>query len=204
MAEPDITFRTLSGRAIEPWLGVLARLRIEVFRDFPYLYDGSLDYEENYLRAYVESPDSLAVLACDGDMPVGVTTALPLADETEEFRRPFTAAGYDVERIFYCAESVLLKRYRGRGIYPRFFATREDHARALGRFDWSAFCAVQRPDDHPLRPEDYAPLDPAWIRYGYTRHPELATSFAWKDLGESASSAKPMVFWLKPLRENPQ
>ncbi len=201
MTGGGLTFKTCSGRAIEPWLGALARLRIEVFRDFPYLYDGSLDYEENYLRAYVESPDSLAVLACDGDTPVGATTALPLADETEEFRRPFEAAGYDVGRVFYCAESVLLKSHRGRGVYARFFAAREDHARALGRFDWSAFCAVQRPDDHPLRPADYAPLDPVWARYGYVRHPELRTSFAWKDIGETRASAKPMVFWLKPLRE---
>ena len=32
----------LTGAAIEPALPDIARLRIAVFRDFPYLYDGSL------------------------------------------------------------------------------------------------------------------------------------------------------------------
>lgn len=204
MIRAGLTFKPLSGRAVEPHLDALARLRIEVFRDYPYLYDGTPAYEEKYLRAYVESPDSLVVLVCDGGAVVGATTGLPLASETEEFRRPFAAAGYDPGRIFYCGESVLLKRYRGRAVYPRLFAAREDHARALGRFDWSAFCCVQRLDDHPLRPADYAALDPVWTRYGYVRHPELTTRYAWKDIGEAQASEKPMVFWLKPLRENPQ
>ena len=31
----------------------------------------------------------------------------------------------------------------------------------------SAFCAVQRPSDHPERPPGYAPLDPFWRKRGY-------------------------------------
>ena len=36
-----------SGAALEHYVPELARLRIEVFRDFPYLYDGDYDYEKN-------------------------------------------------------------------------------------------------------------------------------------------------------------
>src|SRR5690606_23143734 len=68
-------------------LGEVARLRIEVFRDFPYLYDGDLGYEEEYLRTYVQSPRSVIVLARDGDRIVGASTAIPLADESEELQR---------------------------------------------------------------------------------------------------------------------
>ena len=35
------------GRAIAPHIGDLARLRTEVFRAFPYLYEGSPGYEES-------------------------------------------------------------------------------------------------------------------------------------------------------------
>ena len=36
--------RTLTGRALDAVLDDLARLRIKVFADFPYLYDGDFAY----------------------------------------------------------------------------------------------------------------------------------------------------------------
>ncbi len=177
----------------------LARLRIAVFRDFPYLYDGSLGYEERYLRTYLESPDAVIVVARDGDRIVGAATALPLADETEEVIRPFLAEGYDIGSIFYFGESVLLRPYRGQGIGVAFFSHREAHARALGRFDRTCFCAVDRPADHPRRPPDYVPLDAFWARRGYRRVPGLETTFSWKDLDEPHETPKRMLFWMKEL-----
>ncbi len=201
MTNHDITIRTLTGRdaQLHAYVDDLARLRISVFRDFPYLYAGSLDYERNYLRTYLDCPDSVIVLALAGDAVVGASTGLPLAAETAEFQQPFHAAGIDVETRFYGGESVLLPHYRGRGIYRAFFAGRENHAREFARFSHMTFCAVQRPADHPRRPPDYVPLDAIWARFGYTRRDDLVTHFQWPDLDQSESTAKPMVFWEKPL-----
>jgi GNAT superfamily N-acetyltransferase len=101
------------------------------------------------------------------------------------------------ERVFYLGESLLLPAYRGRGVGVRFFEERESHARFLGGFDWYAFCAVERPADHPCRPVGYVPLDAFWERRGYRRRPDLQTRFSWRDLNEAEESEKPMVFWLK-------
>lgn len=177
----------------------VARLRIQVFRAFPYLYDGDLAYEEKYLETYLRSPQAVIVLALDGDRAVGASTAIPMHAESDEFRRPFEQHGYDIARVFYCGESVLQPAYRGRGIGVRFFGEREAHARALGGFTWSCFCAVERPADHPRRPPDYVPLDRFWRRRGYTPHPELRTRFGWKDLDQPQETEKKMVFWLKQL-----
>ena len=199
----SLTIRRLTGSdpELRAFLPDLARLRIEVFRDFPYLYDGTVEYEEKYLETYTDCPESIVVLVLDGGKAVGATTGLPMDAETEEFRKPFLEAGHDPARIFYCAESVLLPAYRGRGVYPKFFAEREGHARALGRFDLCTFCCVQRPEDHPLRPTDYVPLDRIWSKFGYVKHPELTTTYDWKDVDTAEETAKPMVFWLKSLRE---
>ncbi|AOE87229.1 GNAT family N-acetyltransferase [Pseudomonas sp. TCU-HL1] len=191
--------RLLQGAAIAPHIDNLARLRLTVFRDFPYLYDGTLAYEARYLSTYAESPESLFVLALDGERVVGASTGLPMADETEAFQRPFREQGWDPERIFYFGESVLLGEYRGTGLGVRFFAEREDYARRLGRFDFCAFCAVERPVEHPRRPPGYQPLNDFWGRRGYHHHPELRTEFHWRDLDEDTESAKPMSFWLKEL-----
>lgn len=199
----EITIKRFTGHDpdLPAYLPDLARLRIQVFRDFPYLYDGTVEYEEKYLKTYTDCAESVIVLVLDGDKVVGATTGLPMDAETPEFQQPFVAQGYDPAKIFYCAESVLLSDYRGRGIYPKFFAEREGHARTLGRFDLVTFCCVQRPEDHPLRPADYAPLDRIWTQFGYVKHPELHTTYTWKDVDQAEETAKPMVFWLKSLRE---
>jgi hypothetical protein len=196
----EISIKHLSGPDIAPWIPDLARLRITVFRDFPYLYDGTTEYEEHYLQTYIKTPDSIAVLALDGDQVIGASTGLPMSDETEEFQKPFIERGYDPAKVFYCAESVLLKEYRGRGVYKHFFTGRETHARKLARFDWCCFCGVQRPLDHPLRPADYVPLDAIWTKFGYVKHPELSTSYDWKDVDQEQETDHAMVFWLKSLR----
>ncbi len=190
---------SLTGSDIHAHLDDVARLRIEVFREFPYLYEGSLAYESNYLKTYSEAPESLFVLVFDDDTVVGASTGVPMEQGEEAVQKPFRAHGYDPAQVFYLGESVLRDAYRGRGLGVRFFEEREGYARSLGRFTHAAFCAVERPADHPLRPAGYAPLDAFWNRRGYEKHPELRTHFRWRDVDETEESAKPMVFWLKPL-----
>jgi GNAT superfamily N-acetyltransferase len=192
-----LRFSRLTGPAIRSVFDELARLRITVFRDFPYLYEGSLDYEKAYLDTYASSGRSLLFAVYDGDRMVGATTALPLTDETEEVRRPFLEAGHALDRIFYFGESILLSQYRGYGLGHRFFDERETHARQYGQYDITCFCAVQRPADHPQRPVGYSPLDAFWTRRGYYREPALQSIFSWPDIGETESTPKTMTYWKK-------
>lgn len=190
---------TVQGKQIEPYLDALGALRITVFRDYPYLYDGSLDYERDYLKVYLEAERSLAVLALHGDAVVGATTCMPMADEGPEFQEAFVKAGHDISRICYLGESILLSQYRGRGLGRQFFKHRENHARSLG-LGLTTFCAVDRPRDHPLRPEGYRPLDDFWISLGYQKQPGMQATFHWKEVHEAAESAKTLTFWTKELK----
>lgn len=194
-----IRLERLTGRELRDRLPGLAGLRISVFRAFPYLYAGSAAYEERYLATYAAAEGSVVVGAFDGERLVGASTGLPLAHEPDGVKDPFTRHGYDVQRVFYFGESVLLPEYRGQGVGVRFFAEREAHARALGRFDDAAFCSVVRPADHPRRPEGYVPLDAFWRRRGYAPAQGLIGRIAWRDLDEEGESLKPMQFWTKRL-----
>ena len=188
-----------SGAAIKAVLPELAKLRIAVFREFPYLYEGNAAYEEQYLKTYADIADSVIVLVKDGERVVGASSGLPLIAEPPNVIEAFTAQGYEPRRIFYYGESVLLPEYRGWGLGHRFFMEREAHVRGLGRFEIACFCAVERPLDHPRRPLDYRPLDELWNRHGFIRHPELSATFSWRDVDEAVESPKPMRFWLKML-----
>ncbi|HEY2395953.1 MAG TPA: GNAT family N-acetyltransferase [Rudaea sp.] len=200
-ASYTFTFKRITGADIAAYVDDLARLRIEVFREFPYLYDGDEDYERKYLQTYVKSPRSLAVLVHDGAELIGASTGLPMKGETAEFQRPFLENGYDIGTVFYCGESVLRKDYRGRGIYKHLFQAREQHASELPGIALCTFCGVRRPSDHPLRPSDYAPLNAIWQRFGYSEQPQLETSYVWKDVDQAKPSAKTMRFWTKALQK---
>jgi len=195
----ELRFERLHGAELDQRLWDIARLRMTVFREWPYLYAGDTEYERRFLRIYVDSPRSFALAVLDGEEAVGVTTAMPLADEDPQIRQPFIDAGFDVDRIFYFAESVLLPAYRGRGLYRTFFREREDHARSFGAYDWATFCAVQRPTDHPMKPADYQPLDPIWRHFGFSPRPDLVAHFPWPDVGSGEETTKPLMFWLKGL-----
>lgn len=189
----------LTGDALAAALPDLARLRITVFRDWPYLYDGTLGYESCYIQRFAQSPGAVIVAAYDGDRIVGAATASPMVGHADEFAEPFRQRGYDIARIFYFGESVLLADYRGRGIGHAFFDQREAHARAQGGFTHTTFCGVVRPDDHPRKPADYVPLDAFWTKRGYRKMDGLVGAFSWRDIGEPEDTKKPMQFWMKAL-----
>jgi GNAT superfamily N-acetyltransferase len=195
----NLSIQRFSGAELGSYLDAVAQLRIAVFRDFPYLYDGTMDYERRYLQTYLQCPQAVVVVAFAGAEVVGCSTAIPMAFEEAGFQRPFLENGHDPARIFYCAESVLRPEYRGQGIGVRFFEEREAHAAELGGFDWYAFCSVVRPANHPLRPPGYEPLDRFWQKRGYRKHPELSANYSWKDIDQPHETAKALEFWLKSV-----
>lgn len=196
-----LEIKQLHGREIEPWLDPLGALRIRVFHEYPYLYEGTLEHEREYLQVYVNSPRSLVVLAIDAQQRVvGATTCLPMTDEGRDFQKPFEDAGIALDDILYFGESILLPEYRGRGIGKIFFDLREAHAQRLG-LHTTAFCAVDRPDKHPLRPLDYRPLDGFWQARGYAKNPQLQATFVWQEIGETCESPKTLTFWTRTCND---
>ncbi len=191
------TVRTFTGSAILPYIDELARLRIRIFRHYPYLYDGDMEYETRYLSNYLKSELTVMVLAFDGSRVVGASSGMPISLEAEEIQRPMIQAGIDPGTVFYFGESLLEEPYRGQGTGHRFFDERERHALEAGPFSVTTFMVVQRPDNHPRKPKGFIPLDTFWTKRGYTPRPHLVTEFAWKELDEATESAKPMMFWAK-------
>ena len=72
----SLRIERLTGTALETGLSALARLRMAVFREWPYLYDGDLSYEADYLATFVQGAGSIIVAAFDGDDMIGAAGAL--------------------------------------------------------------------------------------------------------------------------------
>lgn len=189
--------RPLSGPDLEAALPALARLRIEVFKAYPYLYHGSPAYEETYLRTFARARDAFIVVAEDKHgMIVGCATGSGMHDQHGEFSLPLQTAGYDLASTFYFGESVLLPEYRGQGLGHAFFDAREAHAIAHG-YKRACFCAVERPDDHPQRPVGYSPLEVFWRSRGYEKLPGIIAHFTWPEEAGGSEISHPMAYWLR-------
>ncbi|MBV9249067.1 MAG: GNAT family N-acetyltransferase [Acetobacteraceae bacterium] len=187
-----------------PLLPDVARLCTSVFRDWPHLYAGDGQYDSAHLQTLATSPQSILVMAHDGDRPVGASTGLPLTDATENVRAPFLARGWPLRPFFYFAESVLLQPYRGRGVWASFLAVREVHAQLVANCDFICACTIERSDDHPLfRSADPKPLHAPLRRHGYAPVPDLRCTMTWREVGQPADSDLSMLFWTKTLTGRP-
>ena len=197
--KPMFEVRTFSGTQIEVHLDAVASLRIAVFRDWPYLYCGDREYEKKYLATYAQSPDSLFVLAFDGEQVIGASTGIPLAHETVAFQQPFLEQRIGLGNVGYFGESVLLARYRGHGLGHRFFDERERYARSLGGFTMTAFCAVERDKNDARRGDGTRSNDLFWIKRGYRCQDDMICSLDWQEVGCDEVSTHSLRFWLRPL-----
>jgi GNAT superfamily N-acetyltransferase len=196
MSADALRFETLQGDALRAWLPRLAGLRIAVFRDWPYLYDGEAGYEERYLGAYAVSPGAAVIAAIAGDRAVGCATCQPMAEANDRVQAAFRTRGLDTAAFCYFGESVLLPEFRGQGAGVRFFAEREAHARALG-LRAAAFCAVVRNANDPRRPPGHVPLDAFWTKRGYARRADISVVFDWKEVGDDRETPHALGFWVK-------
>jgi GNAT superfamily N-acetyltransferase len=176
----------------------IASLRITVFRDWPYLYEGDIAYERAYLAASLDAPGAVVIGAFHGERLIGASTAAPLGSHHGEFAQPLQDRGLDPDDYFYFGESVVLPAFRGRGIGVRFFEEREKAA-LQQRFTTTLFASVIRPAAHPAHPAGYQPLDSFWMRRGYERMPGLTAHYSWRDVGDAEETPKPMEFWRRHL-----
>nr|WP_043149840.1 GNAT family N-acetyltransferase [Sphingobium sp. Ant17] len=179
-------------------LRMLAILRMTVFRNWPYLYDGSMAYEMEYLSAFLGDPAAVMIVARVSDIVIGLATASPLSGQPRSISEPLVEAGFDTASTFYFGESVLLPQFRGKGIGHSFFDHREAAARSAGASS-AAFCVVVREDEHPSRPSDPRDLRMFWRKRGYTPIEGATTTIDWKDRNAAASSPHPMQVWAKRL-----
>jgi GNAT superfamily N-acetyltransferase len=197
--EVTLRIEPVSGEALQRALPALARLRIEVFREWPYLYEGTLDYEANYIERFARLKNGVIVMASDGGEAVGAATAAPMEGQNSDVTAPFVERGYDLAKLFYFGESVLRREYRGRGIGHRFFDEREAAARATSGVEWATFSGVVRRPDDPRRDPGYRPLDEFWKKRGYAPVEGLVGHYSWTDIGDNEKTPKPMQFWMRKL-----
>lgn len=194
-----VIVKSFKGEDFNKYKEELANLRIQIFREYPYLYDGTIEYEKKYLETFNQSKDSIIVVGFEKSKVIGVSTGIPLKYEPIEIKKPWVDEGYEIEEIYYFSESVLLKAYRGQGIGVKFFEEREKWAKQLN-YKIAIFCGVIREENHPNKPINYIPLDNFWEKRGFHKKARFKCKMSWKELNEQVESEKELQIWYKNLR----
>ena len=193
-----ITETLLTGFAVEGCLDGLASLRINIFREYPYLYVGLREDELTYLRLYMDTPDAFVISVNDSGNMVGAATGMPLRYEHDGLITPFKGTSYSVNELFYVGELLFYPEYRGCGLGIRLLEQIVDHVRTLGNYRYLTCATVVRPDYHVRCPESYTKIDRFLARTEFVLLPGVTTSFAWKET-DGTNCEHPMQFWVKEL-----
>lgn len=193
-----LTTQLLSGVEAAAHLEELATLRIGIFREFPYLYDGRREDELAYLKSYAETADAFVIIVKDGAAVVGAATGMPLRHETAELIEPFTGTSYPVAEMYYVGELLFCPGYRNRGLGMSLVRMIEEQVRSLGGYRYLTCATVARPDDHPRRPADYIPINRFLDRNGFLPLPGVVTEFTWLET-DGVRRSHPMNFWVREL-----
>lgn len=197
-ADREITEQLLTGAAITGAVDDLATLRLEIFPEYPYLYQGRREDELAYLNSYAEAPDACVILACDGLTVIGAATGMPLVHEDAQMRDAFAGTAFPLNEVYYVGELLFYPAYRNGGLGSKLLAQLENRIRSLGRYRHLTCATVERPDDHPLRPHDYIPITRFLARTGFVRLRGVTTHFTWRET-DGVKRDHPMQFWSKEL-----
>ena len=190
---------TYLGAEIGAFIEPLGRYRIEIFREFPYLYDGDMEYERTYLSRYLKSEEGFLLLGQDASGIACACTGIPLEHEMDEFKAPFTQHGSSVTDKFYLGEIMIRKDLRGQGLGTRVMKLALGAIARTAKYQHAVLCTVIRPPNHPLKPADYKFNDNLWRNSGFSKLADYKVLFPWKDLGDARETMKPMNYWIKSL-----
>lgn len=195
----DIHVRSFTGSNLKPYLHPIAKLRTEVFKEYPYFEEPDLEHETEHLRKIFLYKETIGVLIFDNTTLIGVSLGCPLAIEETAIQRPFLERRIAVDSYYFFGDSTLLKNYRSRGIGHHFYDAREIHVAQYKKFKHICFCVPDCSELDTDRPKGYIPLTDFWRKRGYIHHPEIKCTLSWKKLNETHPSNIPMSFWIRPL-----
>ena len=165
------TIKIVTQENMKPLLPFVATLRINIFREHPYLYDGDFKEEMDDLEHCTQLSDNAIAVAYYKDTPVGFLYGLSLAAFTPHFENPvgdlFKEKNLDPATCYYFGDIIILPEHRGNHLSEKLFDTLETYAQKQGYK--SASFITESHEAHPLKPANYKSLDPLWTALKYKK-----------------------------------
>ncbi len=197
----NIDIKMLHGNEITKGADLIAQMRLIEFKNFPYLYAGTMDAERKYLSSYAKDKKSIFTLAyCDHEL-AGIATGIPLlsnANILPGVQELFEQHGLKPQDYYYVGELIVLDKYRNQHIGSNLLLAQSRYVQSL---NYKSLClmTVEREDNHPLKPENYHSTDRLWQKLGYTKT-TMQMRFKWPTItadGSIMEMEHRLSFWIK-------
>lgn len=197
-----INIREYIGDSIKPHLDEVARWRLQHFREFPYLYAGTFEYEREYLQGMIGDNKSMLLMIDDqqGQL-VGISTGVPLCGGAEivgDAPKLFRGAGLQAEKYYYFGEVIIAPDARGKSVARKMFDHQEARAASWG-FASGCLAVVVREKPDARQPKYYVDSDKVWCGLGYSKT-QLTFEYEWPTIqvdGSVRETSNSLVFWTK-------
>jgi hypothetical protein len=196
--ELKTTYEVLSGHEVIPYLDRLGELRIAVFSEYPYLYDGSIEAEKNYLKMYAQSKSSLVVLSKIDKKIIGFIAGLPFTESLDNDYKDSFLTEVPIEKtVFYLGEILIQIPYRRNKIGNQLFQLFE-HQLKLKGYKKILGCTVIREANSDKQEEGFS-IEQLIISKGAAKCADLIQRIGWKEVGKDESTEHFMQYWEKEL-----
>ncbi len=199
----SLSMDVVQGQGLLPHVNTLAEMRINLFKNFPYLYAGSLNEREiGYVKRFAQNEHALLGIAQIENTVAGMLTGIPLVCDLEIVAHAdsiFAAAGLNAHEYYYFGDALVLQQFRNLGIARALFAVLEAKVKSLG-YKKACFLVEDGDEHHPMRPENFK-QGLLWSKLGYKKTSILAT-MSWPTIqvnGAVQECNHTLTFWIKDL-----
>jgi GNAT superfamily N-acetyltransferase len=203
VAAMGLEVQSYIGADSSEYIELVSELRINTFKEFPYLYSGNLAYEKEYMQGYTADVQAMITLARVDNRLAGIATGIPLVSDSDivkDANLAFTQNNLDSSQYYYYGEIIVLPEYQKQYIAKQLLSVQDEIIKAWD-YRYSCLLTVIREDNHPQRPALYLSSDRAWERLGYIKM-NLQSHYHWPTIMSDASVREcvhPMQFWKKVL-----
>ncbi len=203
-AQENTHIKAFRGESITPYIKDITDLSITIYKEYPYLYEGTEEEYLPFIEHYTHSNYGIACLLFDDAKPIGVAIGMPMNEMREKYKQPFISARPqdNCDEIFYLGEFLLLKAYRGQGFGKQMYLELEHLIKENESLKKICFCKIDESDQNPLMPKNYRPLDGFWKKLGFGKCDDITVTVYWRNVFEENDSPHKMVYLLKSLSED--
>lgn len=199
--QPEI--KIYVGSNARQYIDLVSQLRITAFKEYPYLYEGNLDYEREYMGGYTADMQAMITIATLDGKIVGVATGIPLvsnSDIVKDAKATFETHHLNPQDYYYYGEVIVMPEYKGNGLAKKLFDAQDEKIKEWG-YKHTCILTVMRDENHPQKPIGYKLTDSVWAKMGFFKM-ALKANYHWPTIKPDQSVVEcehEMQFWQKNL-----
>jgi hypothetical protein len=187
----------VSGADMQPYLERIVEYRLKYFKEFPYLYQGNVEEEVEFVEQYIKSSTARVLVLKDqcGNFG-GFATGISVMESSHADKLGVIIN--QPENVYYIGEMIFDELFRGKDGFRQCLSYFQN-IKEMG-YKKVCFITVQRDGKYP-RPINYHDHEGAWGVTGFEKYEQTIT-ISWPVIqvgGDSVAQENILNIWIKKL-----